>query len=584
MGRHMGGARARGDSLWAAEGLGDPIPKSSSSKKESFVSSCRAQACTSIAMSTSTQKPLPIPGNPAPPMEKNQSHSPVELPTPPDDVGLGAKMPGLRDGSLFASRKSPLLYTPAYRAEFPRYTPLSYSNTRSYGIGSVSSSFQLSAERQHVPDPSSSYDADMSVDDVFAVSGNSDYRQRRAAQTYALGVEDAFISPGLVPLLENDDAVPSLDHSLARSMPDSYGRSPSAKRSSLRGIESGSLVHTPSTSSRRVPYNVPSRSPGSMGTLGQSYAISMTPSSSARSARMHPWSMYTRPLMKAQPSSSLPAVSSHAAAYAMYDDDETDDEITGRGVHDDDTDDEAEMTSTKLSHIGHGHQTPMTRSLPTNQHAFPFPSAPRSPDDTSPAQVQLAAAALDRLSMAPASQEDEKRCMRFPFHDESDGVAAIRDRLGGAAHCSAFISKLWHLMINPDLYGKYIRWNEAGDAIIINSEPEVAAEFAAEVLPRLFKHGNNASFIRQLNLYGFQRVSSSRLLDAAEMRAVAARTNGSNWFGAPPPFNTAMELYGAHSSFAHPRFRRGHESWLVSMKPRSSKKSKKTSSEDTKTS
>ena len=109
----------------------------------------------------------------------------------------------------------------------------------------------------------------------------------------------------------------------------------------------------------------------------------------------------------------------------------------------------------------------------------------------------------------------------------------------------------------------------------------MAAEFAAEILPKLFKHGNNASFVRQLNLYGFQRVSSSRLLDAAEMRAVAARTGTSGHYGTSAPFNTAMELYGVHSSFAHPRFRRGQEAWLVSMKPRSSKKPKKNSAGST---
>ena len=36
-------------------------------------------------------------------------------------------------------------------------------------------------------------------------------------------------------------------------------------------------------------------------------------------------------------------------------------------------------------------------------------------------------------------------------------------------------------------------------------------------------------------------------------------------------------LYGAHSSFTHPRFLRGKEELLPSMKPRSSKKPKKAS-------
>ena len=58
----------------------------------------------------------------------------------------------------------------------------------------------------------------------------------------------------------------------------------------------------------------------------------------------------------------------------------------------------------------------------------------------------MAAAALDRLSMTSTSYDDDKqRALRVPTVDETDQVAAIRDRLGGAANCSAFISKLWHM-------------------------------------------------------------------------------------------------------------------------------------------
>lgn len=159
--------------------------------------------------------------------------------------------------------------------------------------------------------------------------------------------------------------------------------------------------------------------------------------------------------------------------------------------------------------------------------------------------------------------------------DETAQVAAIRDRLGGAASCSAFISKLWHLMIKPDQYSKYIRWDQAGTSIILSSEPDVANEFASDVLPRLFKHGNNASFIRQLNLYGFQRIPSSRLLDAAEIKVAAAKRAQLGGNASSSTLNTAVQLYGVHSSFAHPRFLRGREELLPTMKPRSSKKPKK---------
>ncbi|KDN47357.1 winged helix DNA-binding domain-containing protein [Tilletiaria anomala UBC 951] len=157
--------------------------------------------------------------------------------------------------------------------------------------------------------------------------------------------------------------------------------------------------------------------------------------------------------------------------------------------------------------------------------------------------------------------------------DEAMQVAAIRDRLGGAANCSAFISKLWYLMISPDLYAQYIHWSESGDAIVMSNDADLANEFAADVLPKLFKHGNNASFVRQLNLYGFQRISSTRPLDATELKVAKAR--GINVNGTGHAAASAQTLYGSHSSFTHPRFQRDMETLLPSMKPRSSKKPKR---------
>ena len=46
-----------------------------------------------------------------------------------------------------------------------------------------------------------------------------------------------------------------------------------------------------------------------------------------------------------------------------------------------------------------------------------------------------------------------------------------------------------------------IRWSTAGDSFIVFDEEE----FAKTLIPELFKHANYASFVRQLNMYGFHK-------------------------------------------------------------------------------
>lgn len=50
---------------------------------------------------------------------------------------------------------------------------------------------------------------------------------------------------------------------------------------------------------------------------------------------------------------------------------------------------------------------------------------------------------------------------------------------------------------NTDL----IRWSQSGDSFIVVDEDE----FAKTLIPELFKHNNYASFVRQLNMYGFHK-------------------------------------------------------------------------------
>lgn len=104
---------------------------------------------------------------------------------------------------------------------------------------------------------------------------------------------------------------------------------------------------------------------------------------------------------------------------------------------------------------------------------------------------------------------------------------------------------------NTDL----IRWSDKGDSFIVLDEDE----FAKTLIPELFKHNNYASFVRQLNMYGFhKRVGlSDNSMKASE------RKNKSP------------------SEYYNPYFRRGHPNllWLIN-KPKSGNSKKKGKKEE----
>uniref|UniRef100_A0A8C6TRS0 Heat shock transcription factor 2 n=1 Tax=Neogobius melanostomus TaxID=47308 RepID=A0A8C6TRS0_9GOBI len=65
----------------------------------------------------------------------------------------------------------------------------------------------------------------------------------------------------------------------------------------------------------------------------------------------------------------------------------------------------------------------------------------------------------------------------------------------------AFLTKLWTLVEDADT-NEFICWSQEGKSFMVLDEQR----FAKEILPKFFKHNNMASFIRQLNMYGFRKV------------------------------------------------------------------------------
>ncbi|KAI9825256.1 MAG: stress-responsive transcription factor hsf1 [Thelocarpon impressellum] len=77
---------------------------------------------------------------------------------------------------------------------------------------------------------------------------------------------------------------------------------------------------------------------------------------------------------------------------------------------------------------------------------------------------------------------------------------ARREALAKRKQIPPFVQKLSSFLDesrNTDL----IRWSDKGDSFVVLDEDE----FARTLIPELFKHNNYASFVRQLNMYGFHK-------------------------------------------------------------------------------
>ncbi|XP_026570230.1 heat shock factor protein 4 [Pseudonaja textilis] len=72
---------------------------------------------------------------------------------------------------------------------------------------------------------------------------------------------------------------------------------------------------------------------------------------------------------------------------------------------------------------------------------------------------------------------------------------------GYTSSVPAFLTKLWTLVEDPET-NHLICWNTNGTSFHVFDQ----SQFAKEVLPKYFKHNNMASFVRQLNMYGFRKV------------------------------------------------------------------------------
>ncbi|XP_022914900.1 heat shock factor protein 1 isoform X2 [Onthophagus taurus] len=99
----------------------------------------------------------------------------------------------------------------------------------------------------------------------------------------------------------------------------------------------------------------------------------------------------------------------------------------------------------------------------------------------------------------------------------------------------AFLSKLWR-MVNDPTTDKLIAWSTGGKSFVIQHR----AQFWYELLPLYYKHNNMSSFVRQLNMYGFHKLS--------------------------PVDNGSVELEKDEIQFYHPMFQKGQPHLLSNIK------------------
>ncbi|CAD8122351.1 unnamed protein product [Paramecium sonneborni] len=67
----------------------------------------------------------------------------------------------------------------------------------------------------------------------------------------------------------------------------------------------------------------------------------------------------------------------------------------------------------------------------------------------------------------------------------------------------AFLQKTYDILENPQLQD-IVGWNEDGSGFLVKN----VIAFSDQVLPMYFKHRNFASFVRQMNMYGFHKSRS----------------------------------------------------------------------------
>lgn len=196
----------------------------------------------------------------------------------------------------------------------------------------------------------------------------------------------------------------------------------------------------------------------------------------------------------------------------------------------------------------HTFLSPSPTPTPSNALALRDPAssralvstAPRSPYDDQPSQWGSLGGdgALISLSNEAMSEEEHLRLLLERARKIEEEATKENPGPNQKRSIPPFVLKL-SSFLNNGRNSDLIRWSEKGDSFVVLDEEE----FAKKLIPEMFKHNNYASFVRQLNMYGFHKRVG---LSDNSMRASEKKNK-------------------SPSEYAHPYFLRAHPvlQWLI---------------------